>query len=426
MVKHRQKQRQTQNQKVVVNINTETKPKRKYKRKPKRDDSPDDRKPPHQPQMIIYQNTNAPMPITSNAPIQQTPFVSAVQETVKNQEPPINNGIERPQPREQAQTTIPPQSSNPNPAQQDAFATSVMRSVRHVEVAPPQRTIPRNTQLRASSQNDLLLAELKRRTETPTLSPVIQATFQQQQEHSIIDYHHEPSILETHRVKSGIHTFQDFIAQQDNKVQDNKVQAPLKIPAGKGNKLGGAKKLSAEELRQHRASIFDTPYKEPAITKQIQLHVKETTNPKLKKYLDGVNEREERHLMGQEDRTPRYKLDERGIITPNSSYGLKEIKGTTLDSKEVNLDTPLPKNNLDKSFKKVESKKSAQKEEHVKHDKLETELNKLSKPELQAQMKRVGLKYFHVKGKGEKTKAQMKDDLLRLHHTRPEEFSNYK
>ena len=392
MVKHRQKQRQTQNQKVVVNINTETKPKRKYKRKPKRDDSPDDRKPPHQPQMIIYQNTNAPMPITSNAPIQQTPFVSAVQETVKNQEPPINNGIERPQPREQAQTTIPPQSSNPNPEQQDAFATSVMRSVRHVEVAPPQRTIPRNTQLRASSQNDLLLAELKRRTETPTLSPVIQATFQQQQEHSIIDYHHEPSILETHRVKSGIHTFQDFIAQQDNKVQDNKVQAPLKIPAGKGNKLGGAKKLSAEELRQHRASIFDTPYKEPAITKQIQLHVKETTNPKLKKYLDGV----------------------------------KEIKGTTLDSKEVNLDTPLPKNNLDKSFKKVESKKSAQKEEHVKHDKLETELNKLSKPELQAQMKRVGLKYFHVKGKGEKTKAQMKDDLLRLHHTRPEEFSNYK
>ena len=392
MVKHRQKQRQTQNQKVVVNINTETKPKRKYKRKPKRDDSPDDRKPPHQPQMIIYQNTNAPMPITSNAPIQQTPFVSAVQETVKNQEPPINNGIERPPPREQAQTTISPQSSHPNPEQQDAFATSVMRSVRHVEVAPPQRTIPRNTQLRASSQNDLLLAELKRRTETPTLSPVIQATFQQQQEHSIIDYHHEPSILETHRVKSGIHTFQDFIAQQDNKVQDNKVQAPLKIPAGKGNKLGGAKKLSAEELRQHRASIFDTPYKEPAITKQIQLHVKETTNPKLKKYLDGV----------------------------------KEIKGTTLDSKEVNLDTPLPKNNLDKSFKKVESKKSAQKEEHVKHDKLETELNKLSKPELQAQMKRVGLKYFHVKGKGEKTKAQMKDDLLRLHHTRPEEFSNYK
>ena len=58
--------------------------------------------------------------------------------------------------------------------------------------------------------------------------------------------------------------------------------------------------------------------------------------------------------MGQEDRTPRCTLDEKGIITPNSSYGLKEIKGTTLDSKEVNLDTPFPKNNLDKSFKKVE------------------------------------------------------------------------
>ena len=88
-------QKQKQNQKVIVNINTETKPKRKYTKKPKKDN---DDKPPHQPQMLIHYNTNAPMPLYNNpVPAQQTAFANAVQETVRQIEIPRNNGIERPQ-----------------------------------------------------------------------------------------------------------------------------------------------------------------------------------------------------------------------------------------------------------------------------------------------------------------------------------------
>ena len=112
-----QKQKQKQNQKVIVNINTETKPKRTYTRKPKQNN---DDKPPHQPQMLIHYNANAPMPLYNNpVPAQQTAFATAVQETVRQIEAPRNNGIERPQ---SAQTTVrdvfhtPPSSPRATPA----------------------------------------------------------------------------------------------------------------------------------------------------------------------------------------------------------------------------------------------------------------------------------------------------------------------
>ena len=389
----KQKQRQKQSQKVIVNINTEKKAKRKYVRKPKAPSGASQNNPPpppYQPQMVIHQNTFGPQPLIQNPTIlQPTPqqvsnFVSSVQETVRQVEIPKNNGIER---------APPPQPRQPTPPSEEEEPVEL-------SAAPPQNKAIDHDKMKFYKNPAFKHPKLAKSTEN-------------QEQHRIIDYHHEPTVLETRPIRTGVHTFQEMLQTQSQHEHGTKRPTSKET---KGVKLGGDNPLSPEDMRQRRISIFDKPITENKITEHLH-------------QLGRDNEADERNAMYLEERRIHpYIHDEQGFITPNKRFGLKDLHkkklGTSLDaelSPSLSLDEP-------PEPPKTETAKTAPKKvaqlKYTQYDNLQIQLKKLDKKQLQAEMRRVELKPFF--GKGEKTKAEMKEELLRLHHTKPELFSKYK
>jgi hypothetical protein len=220
-------------------------------------------------------------------------------------------------------------------------------------------------------------------------------------------------------------------------------------------------------------AVFRTPKTETELSHQLRLHPDE-------------QEREERWRMQQDEhRISPFIQDETGVMSRNPRFGLSDLNkplGRSVDRKTGFFDDVLPQEEMDMTFRRVllpltpseveqketkleadevgnpgvpqpqaEMKKTPLKprtrarakeaelkpkepvpevkpspiksptSSMIKFERLQDVLTKMKKPEVKDEMRRVGLKPNYVKG--EKTKPQMIDELLRLHKTRPEVFS---
>jgi hypothetical protein len=417
-------QKQKQSQKVVVNINTETKAKRQYKRKPKNPSGDSSNnippKPPHQPQMIIHQQAYAPQPlIQTPTPQQFIPQVqpsslhTSVAETQQQAQAPRSNGIERAPPPPPRAPTPPPQEGNEHP-----FVSQRRRE--------PQKL------------NAGLLEDLKKKLEAP-VPPHHLFAQQQQEQHSIIDYEHEPTILETRPIRAG------QIQQVQNMVQhQNSVKEPAKEPAKEPTgiylirkrekptdvKNGTYQFGNRDELRQKRLSMLEP--KKPDLS---EIH------KALKKKHEEKNERDERYAMWAEEMNiPRYIVEEErhdpqlgytaGLISPNPFLQpLKTPLGTSLDKKPAVIDLDLPDDESAKNLFPIFTKEVTPAKEHkTPEKKQEAEVphvtsekgklkkyneyqrwlrhNKTLKKDLQEQMTLHGLKYYYAKTDKEKKEVR--------------------
>jgi hypothetical protein len=193
-------QKQKQKQSVVVNIHTSnTKPRKRYARKPKGSNNNNNQQPPPPPQMIIHQQTYAPQPFIHQYPIppQMIPQVQPStlhQSAVESQltQAPRSNDIERAPPPPPRQPTPPPTEENSHP-----FSINEPRKREH-------------------KRNDALLDELKQKLNRPVILG------QAQEQHSFIDYEHEPTVLETRPIKSGMYTFQDMVTEREQPAKQQK------------------------------------------------------------------------------------------------------------------------------------------------------------------------------------------------------------
>ena len=306
-------QKQKQKQSVIVNINTSGTKRRKYVRKPKgQGGNNQPPPPPHQPQMIIHQQTYSPQPLIQNPTppqmipqVQPSSFHNSVAESQAQAQAPRSNGIERtPAP--------PPRQPTPPPTEEQSHPFSVNESRK-----------------RENKNNDALLDALyKKRNQAVSVN-------QSQEQHSIIDYEHEPTVLETRPIKAGIHTFQDMMMAKEQPAKQQKTIPSDPTLKFKGKVGGESRPLTMEEVRQQRSAMFEKPVPDNKIHQYLH-----PPNEKL-------NEAEERYNMFKEDtRILPYIQDETGHITPNPRFGLSDLKtplGTRLDEKpkEVDLDTPL-------------------------------------------------------------------------------------
>ena len=325
------------------------------------------------------------MPAVSNvAPsiLQQTPqqvssFIASTRETQQHVEAPKNNGIERPQ-------TPPPREASPPREDEHPFEISAPEPQKQNKVIDHEKMkYYRNPAFRHPVLENMSLANVAR--------------FQQQNQQIQVNHERERTPLETHQsvaTNGTIHEHLNATRKVPEKLNDTvTMYKPLKHPEPEIYKPRKEDKFgNAEEMRQKRVSIFD----KPAVVNDIH----ESLEKKEKK--PEVNE------IHQAILTPK----------PMRAIRLKFSKplGTPTEPREVDLDLITPTSTPEPRPEPPMS--------HVKHDKLQTALNTKNKKELQEEMRRVELKPFF--GKGEKTKAVMKDELLRLHHTKPELFYIYK